>query len=142
MMESWFKCFENPFLIGEVFLKAQELVDMAAGEGFNSENARNVILRHNDKLYYVNRVSVHFREDEKTHRAVFHARRAIDNKTEDLSIEINQRLYDVLVDYAKLDNYDLILILQIEGNSSKWCLVTENWLKHGASENNAGKYVI
>jgi hypothetical protein len=115
---------------------------MAGGEGFSSENARNVILRHNDKLYYVNRVSVHFCESGRTHRAVFHARRAIDNKNEDLSIEINRKLYDVLVEYAKLDNYDLILILQIEGNSSKWCLITENWLKRGANGNDASKYVI
>jgi len=115
---------------------------MAGREGFSSENARNVILRHNDKLYYVSRVSVRMCEGEGVHRAVFHARRAIDNKIEDLNVEITRRLYDALVEYAKLDNDDLILILQIEGNSSKWCLITENWLKRGANGNNASKYVV
>jgi len=81
-------------------------------------------------------------EGERFHRAVFHARRAIDNKIEDLNVEITRRLYDALVEYAKLDNDDLILILQIEGNSSKWCLITENWLKRGVNGNNASKYVV
>ena len=115
---------------------------MACGEGFSSENARNVILRHNDKLYYVSRVSVRFCEGEMTRRALFHARRAIDNKIEDLDIEITRKLYDVLVEYAKLDNHDLILLLQIDGKSSKWCLMTENWLKHGTHTTNHVKYVI
>lgn len=115
---------------------------MGAGTEFSSENARHVILRHEDKLYYVRRVSVNFCEGETTHRATFHARRALDYKCEDLDLEITRKLYNVLVEYARLDSFDQILILQIDGKDSKWCLISENWFKQCGSGNNPNKYII
>jgi hypothetical protein len=115
---------------------------MGIAAEFSSENARHVILRHEDKLYYVSRVSVNFCEGEKTHRATFHARRALDNGSEDLDLEITRKLYDVLVGYARLDSYDQILILQIDGRDSRWCLISENWFKQRGSGNRPNKYII
>ena len=118
------------------------LVHMGAGKEFSSENARHVILRHQDKLYYVRRVSVNFCEGETTHRATFHARRALDNECEDLDLEITRKLYNVLVQYVQLDSFDQILILQIDGKDSKWCLVSENWFKRCGNSNKPHKYVV
>ena len=118
---------------------------MGSRSGVSSANARQVILRHQDRLYYVSRVSVRFCEGEATHRAVFHARRATDNQAEDLDLEITRRLYHVLVGYARLDDFDDILILQIEGKDSKWCLISENWFKqctNGAKTNSPREYII
>jgi hypothetical protein len=95
-----------------------------------SDNARNVILSYNDKIYYVNSVNVAVKEGADRLKAVFHAKRASDNTQEDLSIEINQGTYDILMEYAKLDKLDLIMVLQIEGAASKWCLMSEEWLKN------------
>jgi len=100
-----------------------------------SDNARNVILSYNDKIYYVKSVNVAVQEGADKFKAVFHARRASDNVQEELNIEINQSTYNMLVEYAKLDRFDLIMVLQIKGDKAKYCLMSEDWLKNqfGAS---------
>jgi hypothetical protein len=107
-----------------------------------SEKARSVILSHGDNVYFVSRVNVNYRENDEKHRAVFHAKGLTDNKPRNLELEINSGVYDVLVEYAKLDNSDLILILHVEGDKSKWCLMSENWLKNKENKNAKANYVI
>jgi hypothetical protein len=107
-----------------------------------SEKARNVILSHGDMVYFVSRVNVDYRESDEKHKAIFHAKRATDNKPQDLELEINRGLYDVLVEYTKLDNTDLILILHVEGDKSKWCLMSENWLKNHENKSANAQYII
>jgi hypothetical protein len=107
-----------------------------------SEKARNVILSHDDTVYFVSRVNVHYHEGDERHRAIFHARRATDDRPQDLELEINRSLYDVLVEYTKLDSKDHILILHIEGGKSKWCLMSENWLKNFTNGSAKAQYII
>ncbi len=95
-----------------------------------SDNARNIILSYNDKIYYVSGVNVQVQEGADKLKAIFHAKCASDNTQEDLNIEINQGTYDILMEYAKLDKLDLIMVLRIEGSSTKWCLMSEDWLKN------------
>jgi len=97
----------------------------------NSDNARNVILSYGENVYFVNRVNVQMQEGSSDKlKAIFHAKRLPDNQPEDLNIEISQKLYDMLIEYAKLDKFDMILVLQINGAESKWCLMSENWLQN------------
>lgn len=107
-----------------------------------SENARNVILSYGDTIYFVNRVNVQLQEGVDVLKAIFHARRAADGQTQDLEIEINKDTYNMLVEYAKLDNYDLILVLHIEGKESKWCLMSENWLKKQNGKKSNAFYIV
>ena len=107
-----------------------------------SDNARNVILSYNDKIYYVNGVNVKIQEGEDKLKAVFHAKRASDNTQEDLDIEINQSTYDILMEYAKLDKLDLIMVLQIEGSASKWCLMSEDWLRNQFHSAGSKEYIV
>jgi len=107
-----------------------------------SENARNVILSYGDAVYFVNKVNVQFREDVDKLKAVFHARKAKDAHFQDLEVEISQAAYNILIEYAKLDNFDLILVLRIEGNESKWCLMSEEWLKKQTGENGTVFYIV
>ena len=107
-----------------------------------SDNARNVILSYNDTIYFVNSVNVKVQEGMGNIKAIFHAKRASDNTHEDLDIEINQGTYDILMEYAKLDKLDLIMVLQIEGNSSKWCLMSENWLKNQLQISGSKGYIV
>lgn len=93
-----------------------------------AENARNVILSYNEKIYYVDGVNVQIQEGADKVKAVFHAKRAGDNSLHDLNIEISKAMYDILMEYAKLDKLDLVMVLQIEGANSKWCLMSEDWL--------------
>jgi hypothetical protein len=95
-----------------------------------SDNARNVILSYNEKIYYVNSVNVAVKEGVDKLNAIFHAKRASDNESEELNIEINQGTYNILMEYAKLDKLDLIMVLQIEGGNAKYCLMNEDWLKN------------
>ncbi len=95
-----------------------------------SDNARNVILSYNDKIYYVNSVNVAVKDGVDRIKAIFHAKRASDNTQEDLDIEITQGTYNILMEYAKLDKLDLIMVLQIEGDKAKYCLMSEDWLKN------------
>jgi hypothetical protein len=107
-----------------------------------SENARNVILSYHDTVYFVNKVNVQFQEDVNMLKAVFHARKAKDGQPQDLEVEISQAAYNMLIEYAKLDNFDLILVLRIEGSESKWCLMSEEWLKKQVGENGKVFYIV
>ncbi len=107
-----------------------------------SDNARNVILSYNDKIYYVNSVNVAVKEGADRLKAIFHTKRAADNNQEDLDIEINQGTYDILMEYAKLDKLDLIMVLQIEGAQAKWCLMSEDWLKNQYPTIGSKSYIV
>lgn len=116
---------------------------MEKGAVVKSDKARNVILSYEDTVYFVSRVNVQFHEGDKTHKATFHAKRVVDNHMQNLDLEISQSLYDFLVEYTKMDNFDLVLILHIENGGSKWCLMSENWLRnYHTSRNTNVQYVI
>jgi hypothetical protein len=107
-----------------------------------SDNARNVILSYNDKIYYVNSVNVAIQEGEDKLKAVFHTKRASDNIQEDLDIEINQGTYDILIEYTKLNKLDLIMVLQIEDGKAKYCLMSEEWLKNQLRPLSGRGYIV
>jgi hypothetical protein len=107
-----------------------------------SGNARNVILSYNNKIYYVNGVNVKINETADKIKAIFHAKQASDDTPQDLDIDINQKTYDILLEYAKLDKVDLIMVLQIEGADSKWCLMSEDWLKTQLSTAGSTNYIV
>lgn len=107
-----------------------------------SENARNVILSYGGAVYFVNKVNVQFQEGADTLKAVFHARKAKDKQFHDLEVEISQAVYNMLIEYAKLDNFDLILVLRVKGNESKWCLMSEEWLKKRNKNNSTTLYIV
>jgi len=126
---------EDSLIINELRLfEVREKVNLADHSEVKSDNARNVILSYRENVYFVNKVNVQIQEGNTDKlQAIFHAKRLPDNEPEDLNIEINQKLYDMLIEYAKMDKFDLILILQIQGDESKWCLMSENWLKNQAT---------
>ncbi len=95
-----------------------------------SDNARNVILSYNEKIYYVNSVNVQVQEGQEKLKAIFHAKRASDDMQEDLNIEISQGTYDILTEYAKLDKLNLIMVLMINNDAVKYCLMSEDMLKN------------
>ncbi|MCX8150998.1 MAG: hypothetical protein N3D85_05820 [Candidatus Bathyarchaeota archaeon] len=109
-----------------------------------SENARHVILSYNENVYFVNKVNVKIPEGKDKLKAVFHARRITDNQSQDLNVEISQDVYDVLVEYAKMNKLDLILVLQIDGDKAKWCLMNDNWFTQqtGYSTNSKTQYIV
>ena len=115
---------------------------MAEHSEVKSENARNVILSYGENVYFVNKVNVQIEEGTEKLQAIFHARRLPDNEPEDLNIVINQKTYDVLTEYAKLDKIDLILVLQIAGDDAKYCLMSENWLQNQTSCAAKNAYVV
>jgi hypothetical protein len=57
-------------------------------------------------------------------------------------MEISQAAYNVLVDYAKLDKRDMMLVLEIEEGEAKWCLMDENWLKNQIGMGPKPSYII
>jgi hypothetical protein len=114
---------------------------MKRREETRSENARQVILKYEDKVYHVNRVNVHCSEGKKMYSAVFSAKRLEDNKSLDLDFKISRDLYDVLVKYTKLEDSDLLLVLHVEGNAFKWCFVSESWLRQ-QTETKVRRYVV
>ncbi len=119
----------------------QEIGELAHQE-VKSDNARNVILSYNEKIYFVNSVNVKIQQDNDLLKAVFHAKRASDNTLEDLNIEINKNTYNMLMEYAKLDKFDLIMVLQIEGPDARWCLMSEDWLQKQYDNASKSSYVV
>jgi hypothetical protein len=109
-----------------------------------SDNARNVILSYNEKVYYVSSINVAVKEGADKLKAIFHAKRASDNAQEDLDIEINQGTYNILIEYAKMDKLDLVMVMQIDGGNAKYCLMSEDWLKNqfGTSSKVSKSYIV
>jgi hypothetical protein len=106
-----------------------------------SENARHLILKYEDKLYHVNRVTVQRSEKKKSYSAVFSAKRLSDSQLMDLGFEISRKLYDILVEYTKLDDSDLLLVLQVKGSDFKWGLVSEAWLRQ-QTKSKMHRYIV
>lgn len=107
-----------------------------------SENAHHVILSYNGKISYVSMVRVNFRQGNEKHRAIFHTRETKGSPAEDLTMEIPQNLYETLLKYANLNNPDIILVLQVEGNDFKWGFASESWLKRYSGRDNFPEYIV
>ena len=106
-----------------------------------SDNARHVILKYENKLYHVDRVTVQPSEGKKSYNAVFSAKRLGDSQLMDLGFEISRSMYAVLMEYTKLGNSDLLLVLHVEGDDFKWGLVSESWLRQ-QTDSKVRRYVI
>ncbi|MCW4015379.1 MAG: hypothetical protein NWF06_03335 [Candidatus Bathyarchaeota archaeon] len=106
-----------------------------------SANARNVILKYDDKLYHVDKVNVQYSEEKQKYSAVFRAKRVGSRQLLNLDFEISQKLYDVLVDYTKLDDSDLLLVLYVEDGKFKWSFVSDSWVQQ-QTRSKASWYVV
>ncbi len=106
-----------------------------------SDNARHVILKHGNCLYHVDKVNVEFSESSQMYNAVFRAKRVDGGQLVDLDFDISQKVYEVLVEYTKLDDSDLLLVLQIENNDVKWSFVSESWVRQ-QSESKTHRYIV
>ncbi len=98
-------------------------------------------MSYNDKVYHVDSVKVNFNEEKKLHDAVFHAKEVSAEKFFDLHFIIPEMLCDVLVEYAKLDDSDAILVLNVKGNSFVWNLLSDAWLKQTSCTQSFKQYV-
>ena len=118
------------------------LVELMEKAETRSENARQVILSYNGKIFYVSMVRVNFCKGSEKHRAIFHAREGNGSPSEDLTMEIPQNLYETLLKYANLNNPDLILVLQVEGTDFKWGFASESWLRQHSCRDSFREYVV
>lgn len=108
----------------------------------HSESARHAILSYKDRVYYVSTVRVQFCEGKEMHRAIFHAKDAAGGQLEDLDLDIPQKLYELLVEYTKIGNSDLILVLHVENKESEWGLVRESWLRGFMNKDTVAGYIV
>ena len=100
-----------------------------------------MIVSYDDKVYHIDSVDVNFNKGKELHSAVFHAKEVPANIHRDLHFEIPHMLCDVLIEYAKLDNPDAILVLNIKGGSFRWNVLSGAWLKQTSSIQNVKHYV-
>ena len=107
-----------------------------------SERAHQIIFKKENELYYVSMVKVHFRKGEEMQRAIFHARKAEDERFCDLNLKIPCKLYDILVDYTKRSDPDLLLVLSMENSHFRWSLVSESFLKRQLSPCSSCAYIV
>ena len=121
--------------------KISWLIDMSGRIETRSETARPIILSYKDKLYYVSQVKVHFCDGERLHKAIFHAKTVFDGQLQNLHLDVTRKLYNILVEYTKLDNPSLILMLHIEGKGFRCCLLNEKSLRHRVSRDGVNKYI-
>lgn len=107
-----------------------------------SENSRHVILSYKNTVYYVSHVNVYFIEGQDECRAIFHARKVLDNVNVDIDLNVNRRLYDLLIEYTQLNNPEVLLVLYVEENNFNWHLISEKWLKRYIKSLNAQMYIV
>jgi hypothetical protein len=118
------------------------LVELMEKAETRSENARQVILSYNGKIFYVSMVRVNFCKGSERHRAIFHARETKDSPGEDITLEIPQNFYETLLKYVSLNNPDLLLVLQVEGTDFKWGFTSESWLRQHSCRDSFRGYVV
>jgi hypothetical protein len=107
-----------------------------------SGKAHCVIMNYNATLFYVSTVRVHLCKGGTKHKATFCAREANDGQSKELTMQIPQNLYEVLLKYVGLNNPDLILALRVDGDEFKWGFTSETWLKQYLGRDNFRKYVV
>ena len=100
-----------------------------------------MILSYNDKVYHVSSVKVKLDNGKDLNKAVFQAREVPANTCCNLQFEIPRMLCDVLIEYAKIDNPDTILVVQIKNSRFSWNVLSEAWLKHSTNTQSAKSYV-
>ena len=118
-----------------------QLISMKDRVETRSDNARHVILKYENTLYHVDRVTVKPKKGQEMYNAVFSTKRLKDSQTMDLGLEIPRNMYDILMEYTKLGDSDLLLVLNVEGDDFKWGLVSESWLRQQTSSK-VNRYVI
>lgn len=106
-----------------------------------SKNAHHMIMSYNDKIYHVDSVRVNFSEGKEQHDAVFHARKIPGEEFLDLQLAIPPMLCDVLIEYAKIDNPDAILVVNIKDNRYSWNVLSEAWLNKTFNAQSVKQYV-
>jgi hypothetical protein len=107
-----------------------------------SENAHHVILKYKEKLYYVSKIRFYFSKDEEMHRALLHSKGLRDGQLENLEFKVSRKLFELLTEYAKMNNPDLLLVLFIEGKELKWQLLSESCLKQQLNQKKAYRYIV
>jgi hypothetical protein len=100
-----------------------------------------MILSYNDKVYHVSAVNVNLNDGKELHDAVFQAKEVPANTHCDLHFQIPPMLCDILIEYAKLDNPDAILVVNVKDNKFSWNVLSEAWLKHSANCQNVKSYI-
>jgi hypothetical protein len=106
-----------------------------------SKNGHQIVMSYNSKVYHVDLVRVKFQKGQTTDNAIFHAREVTADAFNDLSLPIPHSLYDVLVEYAKLDAPDLILVLDVKEGKFRWNVVSDAWLKQAKNSEGAKQYI-
>jgi hypothetical protein len=117
-------------------------IELDTGTEARSEKARQVILQDEKGLYFVSSVNVQLNEGQRVHRATFHAEAVGNNEHRDLDFEIPQDLFDVLVEYTKLANPDLVLLLFHQNNSFRWQLLSESQFRQCSNTAALKQYVV
>ena len=118
------------------------LVDLLEKAETRSENARQVILSYNGKIFYVSMVRVNFCKGSERHKAIFCARETKESPAEDITLEIPQNLYETLLKYVSMNNPDLLLVMQVEGTDFKWGFTSESWLRRHSCRDSFREYVV
>ena len=106
-----------------------------------SKNAHHMIMSYNNKVYHVDSVNVNLSECKNIHEAIFHAKEVEENDFCDLHFKIPNMLCEILIEYAKLDNPDAILVVNVENDKFSWNMLSENWLKKTLNVENVRQYV-
>ena len=117
-------------------MELMEKVEMRSG------NAHHLIMSYNGTVFYVSTVRVHFCKGDMKHEAIFCAKETKDGSSKDLAMEIPQDLYEVLLKYVRMNNPDLILVLQVEGSNCRWGFTSETWLRQYSRKDNSRNYVV
>ena len=115
---------------------------MGEKEETRSDTARHVILKYENKLYHVDQVNVQFSESKQMYSAVFRAKRLNDSQSFDLGFDISQKVYDVLLEYTKLGDSDLLLVLNAEDEGFEWSFLSEKWLQQQQVAGKVNRYII
>ena len=107
-----------------------------------SDNAHQLILSYDGALFYVSAVRVHLCNGDAKHKAIFCAKEVNNGSSKDLAMEIPKNLYEVLLKYVRLNNPDLILVLEADGGEFKWSFTSETWLRQYLNRDNFRRYVV
>jgi hypothetical protein len=107
-----------------------------------SDNAHHLLLSYDGALFYVSAVRVHLSKGDAKHKAIFCAKEINDGPSKDLAMEIPKNLYDVLLRYVRLNDPDLILLLDVDGGEFKWSFTSETRLRQYLSKDNFRRYVV
>ena len=114
---------------------------MASGRLVTGENVRDIIFSLEGTVYFVSKMLVE-NEENGLLTVVLTAKRLETERMEELRVSVPPGVVEVVGDYVRRNEYDLLLVIVVQNKAVHWAFVSDSWLKRQLNAGAMRGYVV